>query len=289
MVRRLHIQSLPPSDVCKTVVELSGQGRSPLRHTLSLSLRPCAVWELMYAHVFRYESRTLDTDYRLEYLQLFDVQDMCIQLPVMDNNLDRSMQENRYDGLDTTRYHQGLKDLRDALAAPLFEFDRGLDRYFDLFAVRCRHLTIHNLVMISFDRAFRSIDPTTATVQAFFRPCAGLDDDIETKVQSGQCLNHPVSGNVDIADGEFRVSREVLSSPQEIDLVDMDWVRGHYNALRGRESINAIRTQMDQQLGEFPEEEKQGWGQKSFKMSSEVDACRCCNKGQLTATEVRLG
>jgi hypothetical protein len=243
----------------------------------------------MYSHVFRYERRTLDTDHRLEYLQLFDVQDMCIQLPVIDNNLDHSMQENRYDGLDPTKYHQGLKDLRDALAAPLFEFDRGLDRYFDLFAVQCRHLTIHNLVMISYDRAFRSIDPATATVQAFFRPCAGLDSDIKNKVQSGQCLNHPVSGSVAIADGEFRVNREVLSSPQQIDFVDMDWVRGYHNPLRDDESMNAIRAQVEQQLGEFSEEEKQGWGPKSFKMSSEVEACRCCNKGQLTATEVRLG
>jgi hypothetical protein len=242
----------------------------------------------MYAHLFGYEreDRTIHVNQRLEYLQLFDLQDMCVQLPVMDNNIDRSMLKNRSNGQDHTKYHDGLRDLREALSAPLFAFDRGLDRFFDLFAVKCRHLTIHNLVMISFDRACRSINPATKTVQAFFRPCAGADGDLMNKTEAAHCINHPVSGNVDIADGEFRINREVLSTSQQVDLVDMDWVRGNYDPYRSSNALYAMRAQLDLQMQEYSEDESKAWGKKSIKMSNEVEACRCCKKAQLTATEV---
>lgn len=290
MVRHVDLQSFPSDYISHRLVKLAKEGRLPTRRVSSLSLRPTAVWELMYAHLFGYELEAfmICVNRRLQYLQLFDLQDMCVQLPIMDDNIHRSMLKNRSNGQDNTNYRNGLKDLREALSAPLFAFDRGLDRYFDLFAVTCRHLTIHNLVMISCDRACRSINPATKTVQAIFRPCAGADGDLQNKTEAAYCINHPVSGNLDITNGEFRMNHEVLSSPQQVDFVDMDWVRGNLDPYRSSDALNAVRAQLDLQMQEYSGEETKTWGKKSLKTSNEVEACRCCNKVQLTATEVSV-
>jgi hypothetical protein len=68
--------------------------------------------------------------------------------------------------------------------------------------------------------------------------------------------------------------------------VDLDWVRGSHDPYRSSEALNAIRAQLDLQMQEYSEEESKTWGKKSIKMSNEVEACRCCKKAQLTATEV---
>jgi hypothetical protein len=109
------------------------------------------------------------------------------------------------------------------------------------------------------------------------------------KVEDGRCINHPVSGNLDIADGEFRFNREVLSTHQQIDFVDIDWVRGPYDSLRDDGPLISLRTQVESQMQEYSEEERATWGKKSFEMSNEVEDCRCCHKRQLSAAEVSLG
>jgi hypothetical protein len=102
MVRHLDVQAFPSDHISHRLVKLAIQGRLPTRRVSSLSLRPTAVWELMYAHLFGYEreDRTIYVNPRLEYVRLFDLQDMCGQLPVMDNNLDRSMLKDRSTGQD---------------------------------------------------------------------------------------------------------------------------------------------------------------------------------------------
>jgi len=71
-----------------------------------------------------------------------------------------------------------------------------------------------------------------------------------------------------------------------MELIDIDWVRGKYQPDRDDKSLRSMEQQLEAQVENIPEDERVGWGSKKMKMSNEVEMCRCCTRGQLSAVEV---
>jgi hypothetical protein len=279
MIRHLHVAEIPTWDTCIHLATLAlKQGIPHPKHAMNVSVRPNAAWHMIgcYTHARAQHVKLLHPF--LHYLRNIHVQHMCIQLPVMDRHV-----ENSYitDSADTAVYTP-CRD-RDSRRAALCDStsDEGIHGLFDLIVPTCKTLTIHNLVVAMSERALAFIDPNITTVRAFFRPCAGADGDLVDKTSSGYCYNH-----YKIGDSGFRLKEKILSRPQDMELIDIDWVRGNYNSGRDDQALESIRLQVDSQIEETPVQERVGWGAKRLKMSSEVEPCRCCMKSQLSAVEV---
>lgn len=287
MIRHLDIIELPPSGaldrVLDSLIAVVTSGRLLHQQPVHVSLHPSIVWSLMFS--------SMDRNPRGEFaafLRHFNIQHLCVQLPVMDRALDNDL--TFHTGPRQPRRNFGRKDVHEALSSHFTDLHApSLERFLNVLKTPCRSITIHNLTVFSCDLVLRSVAPSTTTVQAFFRPCAGADGDLpETSKPSDRyCYNHPIDGKLDIAINGFRLDPQVLSSPQQIDLIDIDWIRRKLNPLRDDGELRTIEGYVEDQIRETPEAERKSWGIKNFKMSSEVEVCKCCQRGQLSAIEVR--
>ena len=122
------------------------------------------------------------------------------------------------------------------------------------------------------------------TLRAFFRPCVTADGELTNKRTDILCINH--RQKADITAGGVNLSHRALGNPAKVEFIDMDWVRGKYQADRDDGALRSTEQMVDAQVRRYPEAEREGWGDKSFKMARDAEPCRCCQKGQLSIAEV---
>jgi len=71
-----------------------------------------------------------------------------------------------------------------------------------------------------------------------------------------------------------------------VEFIDIDWVRGKYQADRDDGALRSMEQMVDAQVQRTSEAEREGWGEKSFKLARDAEPCRFCQKGQLSIAEV---
>lgn len=254
---------------------------------MNVSIRPNVTWHLIRYYAYKPVDRRRVHPF-LRFLRNLSVEHMCIQLPVMDRHVEDTIttdRNHRYPSR-SLRPHGHLRtkgDLRNAICDSPDPDD--VQCFFNMILPGCGSITFHNLVLSMTGRALGSIVSNTKTVRAFFRPCAGADGDLVDKASSRYCYNHYSPGSFDRGQGLHRVHK-LLSRPQNMELIDMDWLRGKYEPERDREVLECTRLEMDLAIETVPESERAGWGTKILKMSNEVETCQCCTRGQLSAVEV---
>jgi hypothetical protein len=147
-------------------------------------------------------------------------------------------------------------------------------------------MTIHNLTIASMSRAFSGLGWWTKIVRIFFRPCDGANGDSSNPVLDHYCYNHIGHPDPGIINGKYNLQDEVLVAPQGAEFIDKDWVHGTYDPHRDDRRCKRLNSRSQSKVDEIPEDASARWGRKSYKMSREVEACRCCGKHQLGAIEV---
>jgi hypothetical protein len=274
LVRHVDIYDIPPIRMCNDVLSLAQDGTaSRYLSPTTVSIRPIAAWKLM-KHDMK-KKKDGPPHPLLTYLETLGSQHLCIQFPLIDQHVEDSLVPGRqlmprnYSDISGVRM-----TLRDAFLKSKY-CNGSVKDLFGFSRLHCPTVTIHNLTMILTDRAFAGLTETTTTVRIFYRPCTGSDGEVKDKdkIWDHYCYGHCPDNNRRIADPT--PSPAVLSSPQNAEFIDMDWVSGKYDPLRDNKSL-----QLAGGLG------SENWGKKSFKMANEVDACRCCGKHQLSAVEV---
>jgi hypothetical protein len=287
-VKHMAIHDIPPISICKDLLA-QAKDVAVIKHfaPTTVSIRPSAAWKLM-AHNMSYESDAPPHPFVL-YLETLKPRHLCIQLPILDQNLEDSLVAQR------SRCPRNWNDIAGVRRHLREAFQKSRDRggnIKDLFGfsrVRCPNITIHNLTMLNTNRAFVGLSRSTS-VRIFYRPCSGSDGEITDKIWDHYCYNHRDDHNLGIVDGKFKMSDGLLRSGHNAELIDMDWVRGKYDPSRDRQLSSSLNRQLERQLERSwgTNEEKKSWGKKRFKLSRQVDACRCCGKHQLSAAEVSL-
>jgi len=274
LVRHVDIHDIPTVKMSKDLLSLAKNG-TMFRYLAptTVSIRPVAAWQLMKHDMTKKKDRPPHP--LLTYLEALGCQHLCIQLPLIDQHLEDSLVPGRQ--LNPRKYNDisGVRrTLRDALLISRY-YNGSVKDLFGFSRVRCPTVTIHNLTMILTDRAFAGLTDTTTTVRIFYRPCTGSDGEVEDKIWDHYCYGHCPDNDRRIADPT--PSPAILSSPQNAEFIDMDWVAGKYEPLRDNKSLQRAAGM-----------ESENSGMKSFKMAKEVDACRCCGKHQLSAAEVSI-
>jgi hypothetical protein len=287
MIRHLTVPKIPPKDVCEDLVRLAEQNMIPRQTPITITFHPKAIWRLMDYHMVKNERDYAIPHPFLVYLSYLDVTHLCIQLPVMDRRLEESLFSSRARRPEPMSWEVSRRQLRDALTNPSeINSHHNMHRFFDLSMIPGQRVTIHNLTLASCDRVVRSLNDSTTHLRIYLRPCAGVDGELFDEVTDQFCYNHPISGNVDLSSGEFRLSRDILDAPQNIEFVDIDWLRGKFDGLRYEKDLEMIKAQVEAQIQEWTAAERRIWRRKSFVTSSQIEGCGCCGRSQLGAREV---
>jgi hypothetical protein len=306
MIRELHVHEIPDTDDYRKHIALHSRNKAIGKSlSITVSMRPRAVGELMNYTVYRQcgpnHPTPLPLNSRNPYdfvrsLSHFDIDHLCVQLPVMDQHLEDSLLLDRK--MPRSFFHIQFPRMvfRRLLVSALH--DRG-DYFFGLFRLACQTLTIHNMTMGLFvDRTLASISPNVPTIRIFFRPCTNADVDLVDKVVDRYCYNHLDDGNPNINDnGDIRLGNKILHSYNNLELIDLDWRRGRYDPDRSDQPSRSLNRQIEMYVKESPplyysRDPESGLlvgrhgGPKSVKMSREVEACGCCGRHQLSAVEV---
>jgi hypothetical protein len=286
-IKHMAIFDIPPFYICTDLLSLAKDDTLP-RHLAptTISIRPSAAWELMQ-HNMSYERDAPPHPFIL-YLEALKPQHLCIQLPLLDQNLEdslvpaRSRSPRNWHDLSPARHN-----LRHAFLISR-DCNGEIKDLFGFSRIQCPNITIHNLTMLSTNRAFAGLSRSANSVRIFYRPCSGSDGEITDKIWDHYCYNHRDNHNLGIVDGKFKMSDGLLRSRHNAELIDMDWVRGKYDPLRDDQLSKSLQRQVERQTERSwgTDEEKMSWGKKRFKMSREVDACVCCQKRQLSVEEV---
>jgi len=286
-VKRMAIHDIPSTYICNDLLARAKDPTHPEYLALeTISIRPSAAWKLMQ-HNMSYKTDAPAHPFIL-YLEALKPQQLCIQLPILDQNLEDSLVAQRsrfprnWDDVSYVRHH-----LRDAFRK---SYDRGgvLKDLFGFSRVRCPNITIHNLTMLSTNRAFVGLSLSTKSVRIFYRPCSGADGEVTDKIWDHYCYNHRDEHNKGIVEGKFKLNDAILRSSCNAEFIDMDWVRDKYDPTRDDHLSRSLNRQVRRHLEPSwgTAEETKSCGKKRFKMSREVDACRCCGNHQLSAAEV---
>ena len=295
-VKHLTVHDIPPTVTCETLLDQVVNIVHPRPFApKTVSILPSATWTLIQWNENRRASVGPGTHPFLQYLEAVGVLHICYQLPLMDQNLENSLDPtiSVFGFRPDTSYHRHA--LRRGLAQtteinvrrrrpPIVIRDFfGLNFHF-------ANVTIHNVTIVSIDRILASANAHAVSLRLFLRPCACRDEGIYEKIEDRFCYNH-LYGDWKLRDGEFRLNDEALRSAFDVTLIDLDWDQGMYDPQRDPQMTALLDKSIQRQLEEVSgtEEEIRLKGKKKCRMSNEVEACRCCKRGQLTATEVRLG
>jgi hypothetical protein len=285
-IKHMAIHDIPPTFICKELLSRARDDTLPQNFApKTISIRPSATWKLMQ-HNMSFERDTPPHPFIL-YLEALRPRHLCIQLPLLIQTLEdslvpqRSCNPRNWNDISSARH-----DLRDAFQQSR-DRDGSIKDLFGFSRIRCPNITIHNLTMLSTNRAFVGLS-RSASVRIFYRPCSGSDGEVTDKIWDHYCYNHRDEHNLGIIDGKFKMSDGLLRSGHNAELIDMDWVRDKYDSNRDDHLSRSLNRQVRRHLEASwgTEEEKKGWGKKRFKMSREVDACVCCQKRQLSVDEV---
>jgi len=287
-VKHMAIHDIPPTYICNDILAHVQDPAQPKHFAPdTVSIRPSAAWKLMQ-HDMSYERDAPPHPFIL-YLEALKPQHLCIQFPILDQNLEdslvaqRSRSPRNWNDISNVRHHLRdafQKSYRGGVLKDLFGFSR----------IRCPNITIHNLTMLSTNRAFVRLSQSTKSVRIFYRPCSGSDGEVTDKIWDHYCHNHRDEHNKGIVDGKLKLSDAILRSGCNAEFIDMDWVRDKYDPTRDDDLSRSLNRQVKRHLEAswWTEEEKKACGKKTFTMSREVEACRCCGKHQLSAAGVSL-
>jgi hypothetical protein len=292
MIRELHVHEIPETDAYQKHIALHNRNKLMGKSlSITISMRPRAVGQLMKWVVDRVcgpnHPTPLPSNSRNPYdfvrdLSHFDIDHLCVQLPVMDQHLEDSLLLKRTMPRNFFQIEFPRMVFRRLLVSALHD---DSDYFFGLFKLTCRTLTIHNVTLGLFNRALASVSPGVPTVRAFFRPCTNADVDLVDKICDRYCYNHLTDGTPNISeDGELCLGNAALDSRHHIEFIDIDWIRGKYDPTRCGESAHSLKRQVDLLLkpkAHFP------WAKaKTIKLSREAEGCVCCGNHQLSVVEV---
>jgi hypothetical protein len=263
LVRHLDIYDVPNTYRCKGLLSLAeDKGLPRLLAPTTVSFRPIATWRLML-HSMESERTAFSLPHPvLVYLKVLGIQHLCIQMPILDQQAEDSLAPMRN---RNPRNYQDIASIRTRLRDGML---RPGD-FYGFLLLQCPNMTIHNLTLLSTNRLFLRLTESTTNVRIFYRPCCGADGEVFDKISDHYCYNHSESAH------HITPSLKVLSATQNAQFIDMDWVRGKYDPLRKNKPMELVTDDYSRK-----------GGQKSFKMSSEVEACRCGGKHQLSAVKV---
>jgi len=292
MIRKLHVHEIPETDAYQTHIALHIRNRLIGKSSsITVSIRPRAVAQLMKYVVDRVcgpnHPTPLPPNSRNPYdfvrsLAHFDIDHLCVQLPVMDQHLEDSLLLKRTMPRNFFQIKFPRMVFRRLLVSAYHD-DR--DFFSGLFKLPCQSLTIHNTTLGLFNRVLASVPPDFPTLRAFFRPCTNADVDLADKISDRYCYNHLTEGTPNINDnGDLRLGDAALDSRHHIEFIDIDWIRGKYDPARSGDSAQSIQQQVDLQMKSkayFPRAKA-----KSIKLSREAEACVCCGRHQLSGDEV---
>jgi hypothetical protein len=297
MIRHLHVHEIPSTYIYQRHFPPLERNQSTGRPVLiTVSIRPKASWQLMKEVVDgARENRNAARTFLIHYMERFDIEHLCVQLPTMDQLLEDSLVPNR----TMPRSFFQVQYIRSTLHRLLIGERDGRDDIFGMLKLGCRTLTIHNMTLGMWSRALESIPEWAETsVRAFFRPCTNADADLVAKLFDRYCYNHLGDGNPNIDDnGDIKLGYNILHSRNHLELIDMDWRRGNYEPNRSDRPSRSLNRQIEMYVKESPplyysRDPESGLlvgrhgGSKSVKMSREVEACGCCGRHQLSAVEV---
>lgn len=288
MIRRLYVSELPSTDVYKEHIALLQRNKSAgTSSSIIVSIRPRAVGQLMKSAVDRslshHSHQWRDQHDFVRYLANFDIDHMCVQLPVMDQHFEDSLVPNR----TMPRSLFQIEYIRQRLRHLLISRHHESNNFFGLFNLTRRTLTIHNITLGISDRTLDSaLCGRTPTLRAFFRPCTNADVDLVDKVYDRYCYNHFETGTPNVNDnGDLSLGSKILNSNHPIEFIDIDWVRGSYDPARSGDSAENMNRQVQLQIQATTMPWDQSAPAKSVKLSREVEACTCCGRHQLSAIE----
>jgi len=285
MVHHLDVRRIPVMKVSLALEGLTGSNKPPIDlKPTTVCLHPFAVWELIYFDMVTGGNRTHPF---VNFLNRLGIEQLCIQMPLMDQHLEDSMFPKRtappnHDETNVMRSH-----LRDAMVKVR---DRA-GRVRGLFGhsnIKCRHVTIHNLTLASMNRALKSFagsNRSTQSIRIFFRPCQGSSDYAGKRIDQ-YCYNHD-DRDSSIVYHSFEFDNVILRAPQTVELIDMDWTRGKYRRLRDRTLCDKLEGRLEKQLSTLQAAEGGNRGKKAVKMAREVETCRCCKRRQMGPARVR--
>jgi hypothetical protein len=283
MIRHLNIHEVPLLKVCDQLASLAfNQKIRQSTEPFTISIRPTAVWQLINMRVHEVHRGCHPL---VRFLQLLDCEHLCIQMPVLDIDAEaeyfqlppRLLAQYLYSNVPFVKARQELQ-------AALIKPSNVNKNFFGLIEAGCRNVTIHNLVVSMTDQTLASLASPTATLRAFYRPCVTADGELTNRKTDIPCINH--RDKSDIATGGVKLCYGALRRSTNVEFIDIDWVRGKYQPERDDGALRSIEQMVEVQIGQTPEAEREGWGEKSFKMAREVEPCRCCQKGQLSVAEV---
>jgi len=303
MIRHLYVHEIPSTNVYKEHIALLQRNKSAGKSgTIMVSIRPRAVGQLMKSAVdlslSHHSHRWRDPHDFVRYLANFDIDHMCVQLPVMDQHFEDSLVPNRTMPRSIFQIEIIRQRLRHLLISDRYHVSNN---FFGLFKLTSRTLTIHNMTLGLYDRALDAVlSGRACTLRAFFRPRTNADSDLVDKVFDRYCYNHLTDRKPIINDnGDINLGSKTIRSDNPLELIDIDWRRGAYEPNRSDEPSRSLNRQIQLQVEESSprsyswDSENQTLKRrpaipKSIKMSREVEACSCCGRHQLSAAEVCL-
>jgi len=253
MIRRLYVHELPSTDVYQEHIALLERNKAAGRSfSITVSMRPRAVGQVMTYTVDRlvnHHSATRQSrnpaDF-VRYLSHFDIDHMCVQLPTMDQDIEDSLVPNRKMPGNFFQIEYPRRWFRYLLVSGT---DGRFDEFFYLFQSACQTLTIHNMTLGLYNRAFNSVSRQIPTVRPFFRPCTNADADLVDKLFDRYCYNHLDDGTPNINDdGDISLGDKILRSPRNLEFIDIDWRRGRYDPNRSDETSKSLSRQIELQV-----------------------------------------
>jgi hypothetical protein len=169
-IKHMAIHDIPPMFTCEDLLSLARDDTLP-RHFApkTISIRPSATWKLMQ-HNMGFERDAPPHPFIL-YLEALRPRHLCIQLPLLDQTLEDSLVPQRsYNPRNWNDIASARHDLRDAFQQSR-DRDGSIKDLFGFSRIRCPNITIHNLTMLSTNRAFVGLSRSTS-VRIFYRPCS---------------------------------------------------------------------------------------------------------------------